>query len=126
MPATAKLSSINLLNPHGAYTSTTWVFRSRRSRTRMLRSQSERIWFGSVTSLVALLTVEYVARCCCDCATSYSGLVYLVWWAHLFFLFISTLAHQSFYFVLRAVTLNPDFVVNTSALWTFWLPSLAT
>jgi hypothetical protein len=91
-----------------------------------LRSLPGGIWFGLETSLVALFTVEYVAR---FAATSYSwsGLFGWVFCASfLFFLFFFLLLWYYplalFVFSLGAMSLDPDFVSQhqrSLELWTF-------
>lgn len=85
------------------------------------------LWFGLETSLVALFTVEYVARCA---ATSYS-------WSGLFgwvgcALFFSPSSPSSFFFFFLfcfAANVDPDFCYQhqrSLASWTFWLSFLTT
>jgi len=72
------------------------------------------LWFGLETSLVALFTVEYVARCA---ATSYS-------WSGLF-----GWVGCAFFFPPEFCPLDPDFRYRhqrSLASWTFWLSFLTT
>ena len=86
-----------------------------------LRSLPGGIWFGLETSLVALFTVEYVARCA---ATSYSwsglfGWVGCTSFLFPFFFFRSLQVFCPLSSFFGAVTLNTDFVINTSVLWNY-------
>lgn len=76
------------------------------------------IWFGLETSLVALFTVEYVARCA---ATSYSWSALFAWVGCACALSLTSLS--------EVVNVGPDchtlLSQRSSASWTFW-PSFLT
>jgi hypothetical protein len=76
------------------------------------------MWFGLETSLVTLFTVGYVARCA---TTSYSWSGLFGWVSCASFLLFFTPSLQLFclFFSFGAVTMNPDFVINTSVLWNY-------